>query len=97
MINRGEAVLIDIREPDEWLAGHAPQARHLPLGQLRADLLPADRPIILVCRSGNRSRQAADRLAAAGIAVHDLTGGMTAWARAGQPVRTDDGQPGTVR
>ncbi|MDT0993966.1 rhodanese-like domain-containing protein, partial [Pseudomonas aeruginosa] len=48
------AVLLDVRERDEWRAGHAPQARHVVLSQLEDHLadLPADRPIVTVCRSG---------------------------------------------
>jgi rhodanese-related sulfurtransferase len=96
MLQRGEAVLLDVREPQEWTAGHAPQAAHLPLGRLTAEAVPQDRPIIAVCRSGNRSGKAADALAAAGVPVHNLAGGMQAWAAAGLPVVTDDGAPGTV-
>lgn len=62
------AVLLDVREPDEWQAGHAPQARHIPLGQLQSRLseLPRDHQIIAVCRSGRRSALAAQQLGAAG-------------------------------
>jgi rhodanese-related sulfurtransferase len=50
----------------------------------------------VVCRSGGRSGKAATKLATAGVAVHNLAGGMTAWQNAGQPVLRDDGTPGTV-
>jgi len=90
------AVLIDVREPDEWAAGHAPDARHLPLGDLRATALPADRTLITVCRSGKRSSVAAEKLRAAGLSVRNLTGGMQAWAAAGLPVRDDQDRPGSV-
>jgi rhodanese-related sulfurtransferase len=96
LLERGEAVLLDVREPPEWAAGHAPQAAHVPLGSLAPEAVPQDRPVIAVCRSGNRSGKAADTLAAAGVRVHNLAGGMAAWARAGLPVVTDDGKPGTV-
>lgn len=96
LLERGEAVLLDVREPQEWAAGHAPRAGHLPLGLLTPAAVPQDRPVIAVCRSGNRSGKAADILAAAGLRVHNLAGGMQAWARAGLPVVTDDGKPGTV-
>jgi rhodanese-related sulfurtransferase len=92
----GDAVLLDVREPDEWAAGHAPQARHLPLGQVAADALTAGRTVIAVCRSGNRSGKAADLLGAAGVPVRNLRGGMKAWRDAGLPVVTDDGRPGSV-
>lgn len=96
LLARGEVVLIDVREPEEWAAGHAPWAEPLPLGQVSPASVPRDRPVIAVCRSGNRSGKAADALAAAGVRVHNLAGGMKAWAQAGLPVVTDDGEPGTV-
>lgn len=96
MLDRGEAVLLDVREPKEWSAGHAPQARNIPLGELRPESALADRSVIAVCRSGNRSGKAADLLAAAGVPVHNLAGGMKDWAKAGLPLVTDSGQPGTV-
>lgn len=92
------ALLLDVREPAEWRAGHAPGARHIPLGQLAGRLseVPADRPVVTVCRSGARSRRAAKLLAAAGHEVHDLTGGMRAWTNAGLAVRAKGGRPGHV-
>lgn len=92
----GSALLLDVREPDEWTAGHAPGARHVPLDALDPGSLPADRTIVAVCRSGNRSGQAALRLRAAGLDARNLVGGMQAWAAAGLPVRRDDGTDGTV-
>jgi rhodanese-related sulfurtransferase len=96
LLERGEALLIDVREPQEWATGHAPQAEHLPLGLLTPEAVPQDRPVIAICRSGNRSGKAADALAAAGVRVHNLAGGMKAWAHAGLPVVTDGGELGTV-
>ena len=96
LLDRDAAVLLDVREPDEWAAGHAPAAEHVPLGRLSPTEVPDDRPVIAVCRSGNRSAKAADLLAATGVPVHNLAGGMKAWAEAGLPVVTDDGAPGTV-
>ena len=90
------ALLLDVREPAEWTAGPAPQAVHLPLGQLRAGSIPRDRTVLAICRSGNRSGKAADALAAEGFAVHNVAGGMKAWAAAGLPVVTDTGVPGQV-
>lgn len=92
------ALLLDVREDDEWAAGHAPEAHHLALGRLEAEhaSLPKDRPIVAVCRLGGRSERAAVALRDAGFEVVNLTGGMTAWAAAGQPVVTDDGDPGQV-
>jgi rhodanese-related sulfurtransferase len=96
LLDRRAAVLIDVREPAEWIAGHAPQAVHLPLAQLRPDAMSQGETVIAVCRSGNRSGKAAELLAAAGVPVHNLAGGMGAWARAGLPVVTDDGRTGEV-
>lgn len=96
LLDRGEAVLVDVREPQEWAAGHAPQAEHRPLGGLDPAALDRELPVIAICRSGNRSGKAADLLAAVGVPVHNLAGGMKAWAQAGLPVVTDAGDPGTV-
>ena len=92
------AILLDVRERSEWQAGHAPKARHVPLGDLprRASELPAGRPVVTVCRSGSRSRRAAAFLARDGRAVANLSGGMQAWARAGLPVVANGGRPGRV-
>ncbi|MDH6572972.1 rhodanese-related sulfurtransferase [Streptomyces sp. SAI-117] len=96
----GEAVLLDVREPYEWQAGHAPGAVHLPLSALAAGAgLPAHaqaRPLLVICRSGNRSRQAAELLVARGAQAVDVVGGMRDWARAGLPVVDARGQDGTI-
>ncbi len=92
----GEALLLDVREDDEWTAGRAPGAVHVPLGRLVAGDVPADRPVLALCRSGNRSGKAAVTLAAAGVDVRNVTGGMTAWAAAGLPVVGAGDRPGTV-
>jgi rhodanese-related sulfurtransferase len=92
------AVLLDVREPREWQAGHAPKARHIPLGQLarRAGELPDGRAVVTVCRSGARSARAAALLARGGRQVSNLRGGMYAWARAGLPVVARGGGPGHI-
>lgn len=92
------AFLLDVREPDEWAAGHAPGAKHIPLGELsaRVDEVPEDRPVVAICRVGGRSAKATIALNNAGYDVVNLAGGMRAWAAAGQPVVTDDGSPGSV-
>ncbi|MBO8193342.1 rhodanese-like domain-containing protein [Streptomyces oryzae] len=96
----GTAVLLDVREPPEWNAGHAPDALHLPLSRLAAGApLPAaaqGRPVVTVCRSGHRSQQAAKLLAGRGVPATDVTGGMTAWAREGQPVIGPGGSNGVI-
>ncbi len=96
----GDAVLLDVREPYEWQAGHAPRAVHLPLSALAAGAgLPAQaqaRPLVVICRSGNRSRQAAELLVARGAQAVDVIGGMRDWAGAGLPVVDARGGNGTV-
>ncbi len=96
MIDAGTASLIDVRENDEWAAGHAPKAVHVPLGDLDPAAHTDMGPLVVVCRSGGRSSKAAAKLATAGLAVHNLSGGMTAWEQAGLPVVGDDGATGTV-
>ena len=90
------AVLLDVREPDEWTRGHAPGAVHIPLADLDPARLDRHQPVIAICRSGNRSGKAADALTAAGILVHNMTGGMQAWQHEGLPVVRDDGTPGSI-
>lgn len=92
----GQVLLLDVREVDEWTAGHAPGAVHVPLSALGAADLPTDRPVVAVCRSGNRSGVAATQLAQAGFDVANMAGGMTAWAAAGLPVVGADGRPGDI-
>lgn len=92
----GEVLLLDVREPQEWLAGRAGRAVHMPLGGLDPAAVPADRPVVAVCRSGNRSEKAALLLAGAGRNVSNMAGGMKAWNEAGLPMVTDDGTPGRV-
>jgi rhodanese-related sulfurtransferase len=92
------AVLLDVRENDEWAAGRAPGAVHVPLGQLAHRLaeLPAGSEVVTVCRSGRRSATAAEHLRAAGFSVHNLDGGMQAWQAAGLPVVRVRGEAGRV-
>lgn len=92
------AFLLDVREHDEWVAGHAPDAVHIPLGELgaRVEELPADRRIVAVCRSGARSGAAAGALLGAGYDAVNLAGGMQAWEATGLPVVTDSGGAGRV-
>jgi rhodanese-related sulfurtransferase len=87
------AWLLDVREDDEWAAGHAPGARHIPLGQLgaRAAEIPQDEAVYVICRSGHRSGRAAQALTGAGREAINVAGGMQDWAAAGRPMTTDSG------
>ena len=87
----GGTQIVDVREPDEWAAGHIPGALHIPLGDLgrRMGELRADRPVITVCRSGRRSLSAAEALLKSGfVDAASLAGGMIAWNNAKQPVES---------
>ncbi|NBM15999.1 rhodanese-like domain-containing protein, partial [Streptomyces sp. GC420] len=97
----GDAVLLDVREADEWAEEHAPGAVPAPLSALAAGgpLPPAaqGRPLIVICRSGRRSLDAVRLLAERGFEAVDVAGGMIAWAEAGLPVVTDEyGDGGTA-
>ncbi len=85
--------LLDVREPDEWVAGHAPDARHIPLGELgvRTGEIPADETVYVICRSGNRSAWAAEALNVAGWQAVNVAGGMQEWAAAGRPMVSESG------
>ncbi|MFF1278870.1 rhodanese-like domain-containing protein [Streptomyces marokkonensis] len=97
---RADALLLDVREPWEWQAGHAPGAVHMPLSALAAGAgLPAGaqaRPLVVICRSGDRSRQAVELLAVRGADAVEVAGGMEEWAGAGLPVVNAHGGSGTV-
>lgn len=94
-----DAVLLDVREPDEWAAGHAPDARHLPMSQLtaRLDEVPDTDPLYVVCRSGGRSARVVAFLTQEGRPAVNVEGGMQAWAAAGRPMVADAGvEPGVI-
>ncbi len=90
------ALLLDVREPGEWRIGHIADAVHMSLRDLAPESVPHDRAVVAVWRSGNRSGKAAVALAAAGVDVRNMAGGMKAWAQAGLPITTDEGTAGTV-
>lgn len=83
-----DAVLLDVREDDEWAAGHAPQAVHIPMGEIAGRLgdLPPDVDLYVVCRAGGRSARATAYLNANGWAAVNVDGGMQSWAAAGRPL-----------
>jgi rhodanese-related sulfurtransferase len=85
------ALLLDVRETDEYAEGHAPGSILIPLGQLPSRLAEIKasehKPVAVICRSGRRSAQAAEILRQAGFTkVYNVQGGMYAWAHAGLPV-----------
>ena len=92
------AILLDVREPEEWQRGHARAARLIPMGEIetRHTELPEATPVVVICRSGARSGVVTLALVRAGYDAHNIMGGMQAWAAAGYDVVTDDGAPGSV-
>ena len=98
-----DAVLLDVREDDEWDAGHAEGAHHVPMGDVpgRLDNLVrlADGPgeLVVVCRSGHRSARVVAWLAQNGVDAVNLDGGMGAWAYAGRPMVSETGGEPFVR
>ena len=91
--------VLDVREPEEWSAGHIDGAIHAPLGGLLAGgtaPLDAARPVVVVCRSGQRSELATMLLRSRGQDAANLAGGLHAWAGAGLPLTTDAGSPGRL-
>ena len=92
------ASLLDVRNPDEWQAGHAEGAAWIPMGELaeRQEELPTEREIVVICKTGARSAQVAQALVAAGYGAVNVAGGSKAWQASGMSIVTDDGRPGTV-
>lgn len=91
---QADVVLIDVREPDEYAEAHIPGVTLIPLGDVpdRVAEIPKDKTVILTCRTGNRSGQAATWLRGQGYTdVHNLQGGILAWQKAGLP--TESGAP----
>ena len=89
MLADGAAVVVDVREPDEFAAGHIAGAINLPLSRFAPDQLPVaeGKTLVLQCAGGKRSGMALDRCAAAGAAVDThLAGGIGAWKAAGLPI-----------
>jgi rhodanese-related sulfurtransferase len=93
-----DALLLDVREIDEWRAGRIAGAVHIPMAELPARLgeLAGDRPVVAVCRSGNRSAHVTAFLRAQGFEAYNLRGGMKAWRDARLPFSTPEGRPGRV-
>lgn len=90
---------LDVRELDEWQAGHAPTAVHIPMSELTSRLgeVPGDQdPLYVICRSGGRSAKVVAFLAEQGYPAVNVAGGMQAWAGAGLPVQSDGPGPAQI-
>ena len=90
-----DAVVLDVREDDEWTAGHAPDAVHVPMTVLagRLDDIPDEEPLYVICRSGGRSARVTAYLNENGWEAVNVAGGMLEWARRGRDVVADTGSP----
>lgn len=91
MINRRDAIVLDVRESSEYATGHIPNARHIPLAELNQRLRELDKfkskPVVVSCQTGSRSARACGALRKIGFTeVFTLRGGITAWQQAGMPL-----------
>lgn len=91
LYQKGDTFFLDVREPDEWNEYHAPNTTLIPLGQLAARVgeipVAKDKPIVVVCRSGNRSDEGRDILKQAGFTnVTSMDGGLKTWRDLGYPI-----------
>ena len=93
MVTSGQAYGIDVREQEEWDGGHYDQFTLHPLSTFSAEVIPTDKPVIFICRSGKRSAQACINVESAGITAMNMDGGMLAWQEAGLPMSAVNGTP----
>jgi rhodanese-related sulfurtransferase len=94
-----DAFLLDVREHDEWAAGHVDGALHIPMGEVVARWsaeVPADQRVHVMCRVGGRSAQVTQYLIAQGVDAVNVNGGMLDWEAAGRPVVDGNGGDGFV-
>ena len=94
-----EIQLVDCREPYEWEAGRVDGAIHIPVNAIMSGAggdLDKDKPVAVICRTGNRSELATMMLQARGFEAHNLEGGIEAWVADGLPIEGPDGAPGRV-
>lgn len=93
-----ECVLLDVREDEEWAAGHAPGAVHVPMSQLQGRLgdVPAGSPLYVICRSGGRSARVTAYLNGNGWDALNVEGGMLEWESAGRQLVNDGNTPPQV-
>jgi rhodanese-related sulfurtransferase len=94
-----DAVVLDVREDDEWVTGHVEGATHIAMGDVpaRLDDLPEGDPLYVVCRSGGRSARVAAWLNHNGFDAVNVAGGMGEWEAAGRPMVSETGGPPFVR
>ncbi|MCK9511497.1 MAG: rhodanese-like domain-containing protein [Pigmentiphaga sp.] len=91
LVNQEHAVFVDVRPADDYAKGHIPQARNLPIDQIesRAQTLPKNKPLIVVCADGRSAGRAVAHLQAKGFdKTVALTEGLNAWRKADLPLAT---------
>ncbi len=93
MVQSGAAYGIDVREINEWDSGHFDLFSLHSLSTFNSDLLPKDKPIIFICRSGKRSGKACNDVEPRGLKVMNMEGGMLAWQEAGLPMSEANSTP----
>ncbi|MFI5616077.1 rhodanese-like domain-containing protein [Streptomyces sp. NPDC051567] len=97
-----EGFVLDVREDDEWAAGHVEGALHIPMGDFvarfgeLAEAVEDGRRVHVMCRVGGRSAQVTQYLVRQGVDAVNIDGGMQAWESAGRPMVTDSGNPAFV-
>ncbi|MFJ3905234.1 rhodanese-like domain-containing protein [Streptomyces sp. NPDC090025] len=97
-----DALVLDVREADEWAAGHVEGALHVPMSDFVArfgevtEAVADGRRAFVMCRVGGRSAQVTQYLVQQGLDAVNVDGGMLAWDGAGRPLVTDDGSPAFV-
>ncbi|MFJ6631033.1 rhodanese-like domain-containing protein [Streptomyces sp. NPDC091376] len=97
-----DGLVLDVREDDEWAAGHVEGALHIPMSDFVArfgevtEAVSAGRRAYVMCRVGGRSAQVTQYLVQQGIDAVNIDGGMQAWDSAGRPMTTDNGTPAFV-
>jgi rhodanese-related sulfurtransferase len=94
-----DAVVLDVREDDEWVHGHIDGATHIPMGDVpaRLDEVPEGDPLYVACRSGGRSARVAAWLTANGFDAVNIGGGLGEWEAWGRPLVSETGRPPFVR
>ncbi|MET8773665.1 rhodanese-like domain-containing protein [Nocardia sp. NPDC050713] len=92
------AILLDVREDDEWQLGHAPGAIHIPMADVpaRTEELDYDAEVYVVCRQGGRSIEVVKYLAYIGFEAVQVSGGMVAWQKLGRPLVGESDQPAKI-
>jgi rhodanese-related sulfurtransferase len=93
LVEGGTAVVVDVRDEDEYEAGHIAGAKHVPFDRLNDEAagVAKGNKVLFYCKSGDRSATAASAFAGSGFDAYSISGGLEAWAEAGLPLDPEDG------